>query len=438
MLRLAAVSAIVALGCGRTEPYRARLYDGGAGGAGGSGGTGGGSAIFEPLLVDLDQGVLTAHHLDGSAAFSRRLTSSHQRTFHLAPGAGVVGWLFREAGGTSFGLTQRDGATRFRTDTFGASMAWTSARGAVVSNGFSGLLVLGQTSRTFSLVPVEGATSTGQVPVIDLQRRLAWVTPSTGAAGPASDPPVPSGGARLVGDRLYHATAAGVIERTPTADLMAAAPFALPQVLAANAARQALLSDPTSSRLVVARFAPQVEVSPVKLESAGLSPMGTFTDRTLALDDEGRIYATFAAPLGFQVLRTATLGQTWEKVVEVPRSTLATTLRLEQRGRSLLVLGTVSRGPAVEDLIFAAVVSLTGLTQRELPLGGAQTALLPLFPVALSSDGAYAAFWALSASTMTLRRLEVASGILLDVETRPRPAGTPSEVLPLLTWLEGG
>jgi hypothetical protein len=439
------VVVLVLLACGRTAPVR--IADGGVGAGGGlgggaagggvggaNGGGPGGGAGVEPLLLDFTQGALTAHRLDASTAFTQRLTSTHQRTLGLSAGGGVVGWLYRDAAGTTVGTTRRDGTTAFRTDATWPLQLWANPHGVVVENVATSTLVLDTQSWEMPRLPVDGAMPGGFVPCRDEQQRLVWLAPQRAEERPAGDLVLSPDWVRRAGDRLYFGGATGVVEANPDGSTVISTPFTRPQVLAANARREALVSDPTTPRLLVVSFA-TAQSSAVRLDTAGLPAATPFSDTALQLDDDGRVYATFTAREDLRLMRTADLGEHWELVARVPYSTQATNLGLLRRADTLVVLGLASRGPAVDDARYAAAVDLATLRQQELPLGAAQTFIRPQWPLALTPDGAHVAFWTLSGRDLVLRRWEADTGAVVDVETIARPMNEPLGVLPALEWL---
>lgn len=438
-----AVGLVLAVACGRTAPVVEAEAGGGSGGVAGSGGGGGGApgggpgggggVAREPLLVDFDFGRLTGHTLDGQTLFVHALSTEQRgRSLDgLTGGVGQVGCTFFQ-GGTGFVLARRDGRL-FRPENVAVRRLFLNEGGAVVEGGDThGHFIEGETVHRLTQRPLGGVLADGLVPTLTVSRTVRWVDARRDTAvrvtavGPVTT-------FEAVEDHLFAATVDGLWESTPERDTKLAVPFVSPVLLAANRARQALVSDPRAARLVLADFG-RARVDEVRLESPGLRALGPHVDQGLALDDEGFVYASFLGAGQLHVLRTNTLGATWTKVAEVAATGL-TVLRTQRRGGQVLVVGGTTRGRSVADWRVAVVVVVSTGRQHSLPLQVPQATVFGNWPVALSPDGRFAAFWEAGPGDSALSVFDAQTRQTTAVERRAL-ATDALVVLPRLVWME--
>lgn len=435
------ILALTLLCCGRTEPLGS--FGGAAAATPSTPQVGSGdvpdeaSRSTEPLLIDFDLGLLTAHTLDGRVAFVQRVTSnSRGRQFEwLIGGPGLVARSHLPQGSSTraLALVRRDGLTEFES---GPELdfveGWLSSSGVVGQSSNSGFLVDRGSARRFPFQPVAALAPSGQVAAFDDARRVVWVDPKLGAVvrTTAVERALET---RQVEGELYATTAGTVTASTPSSDLVLAAPFAYPQLLAANRLRQALVSDANRSRLALVDFARQT-IAEVRLEDTQLSALGTFVDRAIELDDQGTIYATFYGEGALRVMRTGDLGARWAPAGTVPLTTRPDVVRVARTARGLVIAGGRARGETITEWSFAAWSGDDG-TQTELPVAGVAT-LDANVPVTLSSDGKHGAFWAPEPGGARLYALDVATATTTLIERRALTLRGGLAVYPRLAWLE--
>ncbi|MCC6335613.1 MAG: hypothetical protein IT380_16680 [Myxococcales bacterium] len=342
-----------------------------------------------------------------------------------------MGCTFFQAG-KGFVLARRDGRL-FRPENVAVERVFLNEGGAVVVGGDThGHFIDGEEVHRLTQRPLGGVLADGLVPTLTASRTVRWVDARRDTAvrvtavGPVTT-------FEAVEDHLFAATGDGLWESTPERDTKLAAPFPSPVVLAANRARQALVSDPRESRLVLADFG-RGRVDDVRLESPGLRALGPHVDQGLALDDEGFVYASFLGGGQLHVLRTDALGATWTPVAEVA-ATGVTVLRTQRRGGQVLVVGGATRGPSAADWRQAVVVSLSTGLQHALPLTAPQATVFGNWPVALSSDGRLAAFWRDGPEGSVLSVFDAQTLQTTSVERRALATDVLG-VLPRLAWME--
>ncbi|MEW5740028.1 MAG: hypothetical protein AB1938_13935 [Myxococcota bacterium] len=409
----------------------------GAGGglSGGGGGGGGVDSQREPLLLDFDFGVLTAHRLDGGVAFQTTLTTrSRGPNFEDLFGARRFAVCHYLDGSpvASLALVRRDGSRFLTSDVHFGFGAFLTPAGVVLRGAAKGTFIEGEVVHTLPLSPLAGVLPSGAVPAVDGALKVQWLDARTGVKlrDTAIDGVTMAGPG---GERLFATSRDTLWESTLERDEALPSPFASPILLATNAARQALVGDPQESRLVVADFA-RGRVDDVVLEAPGLTAMGPHFDLGLALDDEGFVYATFAGRGKLHVLRTRDLGVTWEPLTQLPGAGV-TLVRVVRHADAVLVAGGLGRGPGLVNWTAAQVVHLETGSTTELPLGQPQPNLTQVLPAELSADGKRAAWFESSDGGLTLRSFEEGTG-MTTLETRVPAQQDPLGMLPRLEWLE--
>jgi hypothetical protein len=331
-----------------------------------------------------------------------------------------------------FGLTRRDGTT-MRDTSFQPNELWASGGRLTVTNGARSRIIAGGHSLEVTLAAFEAASADGHLPCLDERGAWVWVDATTEGRRVVTDQPFSRAKIRRSGDRLYAATAAEVIESTPTEDLRLQPPFANPQLISVNGARQAVVNDPLGGAFLLADFQ-AARLSSLRFENGGLTRLPSYAagGAALELDDEGWVYAPYLTGAEVKVFRTRDLGATWSPVATVPAPVQLERVVVARDGDALAVLGSKTRGPSVEEWAWASVVDLRRGGQRDLPLAP-QTTFYGRLPLALADRGGLVAYWEPAGADLRLQLLDVASGATTALDARPsRP--DPRGRLPRLQW----